>query len=552
MPVDSDLLGSVGLRLESVIFADGDYTLSRVDYRGRKLVAEISSVSGAYQHRWPAAGGLVLPVSARDLPEQRKLLLFDTGDTVFLYETIQEFGRVSVPQAVKLTKMVIGIVSSLQAAGMICGYLGPEMFVSNGSSVTMLAGRRGIPVSPFTAPEVHSSRPSDPRSDVSAIGTFFFRLIAGTDNREKQLRVWQGLDSSVQAAIQDMAAPSPVNRPSSLKAVRGILDALVSTETVETKVEPAGEQPGFVKPAKTDKPLSDHRKLWWIIGSVAVTALAVVAFLSSGLPSESVTEYESVVEEEVSDSPEETVSPWADSVTTEETAVPDSESPIVDSARMWISNCSGIPGVETEFRAGAVRDYSWVYLLTGTTLRDSSLILAMRSDPGIPLANCPLGQAVYQIADTSFAVKPVDLTILLGTDLNYAGINSGFLHEPAAPAGTLFVDVVNHGIQFSLEGMGAATWVASKVDGKACDIQNTEWLIKVSDIRDADRFSEETGIPELLEETLFLFKAANVQAGSLEVALRQYFQPLPDSSGFPLEAVPVPDIHILIGRQQIN
>ncbi len=551
--MDSDLLGSVGLRLESVIFSDGDYTLSRVDYRGRKLIAEISSASGTYQHRWPVAEGLILPVSARDLPEQRKLLLFDTGDTVFLCETIQEFGRMSVPQAVEITKMVIGVVSNLQAAGMICGYLGPEMFVSSASSVTMLAGRRGIPDSHFTAPEVHSSRPSDPRSDVAAVGTFFFRLIAGTDNRERQLHVWQELDPSVRIAIQDMSAPSPVNRPSSLKAVRSILDGLVSEGTVETKVEPAGEQTGFVKPVKTDKPSSDHRKLWWIIGSVAVIALAVAAFLSSGLPPDTITANEPVAgEEETDGGQEETVSPWVDSVTTEETAESDTEIPIVDSARMWISNCSGTPGVETEFRAGAVRDYSWVYLLTGTTLRDSSLILARRSDPCIPLADCPLGQAVYQIADTSFAVKPVDLTILLGTDLNYAGINGGFLHEPTAPAGTLFVDVVNHGIQFSLEGMGAATWTASKIDGKACNIQNTEWLIKVSDIRDADRFSEEIGIPELLEETLFLFRAANVQAGSLEVVLRQYFQPLPDSSEFPLEAVPVPDIHILIGRQQAN
>jgi len=553
MPVDSDLLGSVGLRLESEIFSDGDYSLCRVDYRGRKLVAEISSATGVYQHRWPSAGGLIQPVSARDLPEQRKLLLFDTRDCVFLCETIQEFGRMNTRQAVKLTEMVLGIVSNLQAAGMICGYLGPEMFVSSGTSVSMLAGRRGIPVSPFTAPEVHSSRPSDPRSDVSAIGTFFFRLIAGTDDRDRQLRVWQRLDSSVQTAIQDMSAASPVDRPSSLKAVRGVLDALVSPEIVETKVEPAGKQPGFVKPPERSKPSSNHRKLLWIIGSVAVSALAVAAFVSSGPPPDTVADVEPVaVEEEAASGQQSEVSPWADSSSTTETVLPEADIPIVDSARMWISNCSGTPGIETQFRAGTVRDYSWVYLLTGTTLRDSSLILARRSDPFIPLVNCPLGQAVYQIADTSFAVRPVDATVLLGTDLNYAGINSSFLHEPVAPAGTLFVDVVNHGIQFSLEGMGAATWVASKVDGKACDIQNTEWLIKVSDIRDADRFSEEIGIPELLEETLFLYREANIQAGSLEVVLRQYFQPLPDSAEFPLEAVPIPDIHVLIGRQQIN
>ncbi len=552
MPVDSDLLGSVGLRLESEIYTDGDYSLCRVDYRGRKLVAEISSATGDYQHRWPSADGLTQPVSSRDLPEQRKLLLFDIRDCVFLCETVQEFGRMNTRQAVKLTKMVLGIVSNLQAAGMICGYLGPEMFVSSGTSVSMLAGRRGIPVSPFTAPEVHSSRPSDPRSDVSAIGTFFFRLIAGTDDRDRQLRVWQRLDPSVQTAIQNMSAPSPVDRPSSLKAVRGVLDALVSPQTEEPKVEPAGKQPGFVKPAARKKPSSNNRKLLWIIGSVAVSALAVVAFLSSGPPPDTVTDVEPVVAEADTSEQQNEVSPWADSLSAEEVVVPDADTPIVDSARMWVSNCSGTPGIETQFRAEAVRDYSWVYLLTGTTIRDSSTILVRRSDPLIPLVDCPLGQAAYQIADTSFSVRPVDLTLLLGTDLNYAGINGGFLHQPVSPAGTLFVDVINHGIQFSLEGMGAATWAASKIDGKACEIQSIEWLIKVSDIRDADRFSEEIGVPELLEETLFMYKEANVQAGSLEAVLRQYFQPLPDSAEFPLEAVPIPDIHVLIGRQQAN
>jgi hypothetical protein len=546
MSVDSELFGSVGLRFVSEVFSDGEYSLSRVDYRGRKLIAEVSPVSGVYQHRWPSVEGLIAPVSARDLPGERKLLLFDIGDRIFLSETVEELGRISIEQAVKLTGMVVTIVSSLQAAGMICGYVGPEMFVSSGYSVAMIAGRRGVPDSPFTAPEVQSSRPSDPRSDVSAIGSFLFRLVAGSDDRERQLHVWRRLEPAVQAAIQDMVEVSPVNRPNGLKELQAVLDSIVSP--VSEKEKPDVDEPGFARPVKKSNSSLHRKKLLWIAGSAAVLILALLAFFSSGPPSDTDTAVTCVPEDTLVAVTEEEVSPWADTVSIQEAAVSDSVVPVEDSARVWVSNCSGTPGVETELRAGSLKDYSWVYVLTGTTVRDTSLVLARRADPFTSLQETPLGLAVSRIADTSFAVRPVDLTIMLGTDLNYAGINSGFLHEPVAPAGTLFVDVVNHGIQFSLEGLGAATWAATRIDGKSCDIQGVEWLVSISDIRDADRFSEEIGIPELLEETLFLYRETNAPAGFLETALRQYYQPLPSSSEFPVESIPIPDIHILVGR----
>ncbi len=551
MPVDTDLFGSCGLRFESEVFSDGAYSLSRVDFQGRKLLAEVSDTSGVYQHRWPSVGGLIQPVSSRDLPGQQKLVLFDIGTDIILFERINTVGRFTLEKALDITGMALGIVSDLQAAGLICGYIGPEMFVLHGSSILMLAGRRGIPESPFTAPEVQSSRPSDPRSDVSAMGSFLFRLVAGTDKREKQLQIWQELSPGMQTAIQDMVAVSPVNRPNSLKAVKAILSNLAMKENEEADEEPIDSSQAFVKQQERAASTGSKKKLFWILGSVAIIVLGYFAITSSALPLDPDPdldhETEIVPAEETPEEEVEVVSPWVDSLSEEETILPDVSAPLEDSAIVWISNSSGVPDLEQSFRAGSVSSYSYVYPLTGTTNRQSSLILARRSDPSVPLREMPLGQEVYQIADTSFVVKSVDLTILLGTDLNYSGINSQFLHQPVAPAGTLFVDIVNHGIQYSLDGMGAATWTADRIEGKACNIEGTEWLISVIDIRDADRFSEEIGIPEVLDETLFLFKPDNLQAGTLETLLRQYFQPLPNSADFSLEAIPISDIHILIG-----
>ncbi len=545
MPADIDLLGSCGLQLESEIYSDGGYMLCRVRYQGRKLVAEISEKSGVYQHRWPSVGGLISPVSARDLPGQRKLLLFDIGDGRFLCETMGAIGCFSPEKAVDLTKMVSTIVSDLQAAGMICGYIGPEMFVSHGSTILMVAGRRGIPVSPFTAPEVQSSRPSDPRSDVSAIGSFLFRLAAGTDNREKQLKAWQELSPTFQTAVQDMVAASPVDRPNGLRAVQIILDSLTAKLPEGVSGELIPDDPGFIRREKNRDIPRSRKKLYWVAGFAVLLALAYFAFSSSGPPPEREIPVVLSAGDSIQEETNEVVSPWAQDSVPE---FPPATILLEDTVKVWVSNCTGIRDVELEFRADPLSQFSYVYPLSGTTIRQSSLILARRSDPTVPLRETPLGQAVYQIADTSFAVKTVDLTIMLGTDLSYPGVNSQFLHEPVAPAGTLFVDVVNHGIQYTLENMGAASWAAGGIDGKSCSIEGVEWLISISDIRDADQFSEDIGIPELLNETLFLHKEGNLPAASLETLLRRYFQPLPDSPEFPMETIPVSDIHIFISR----
>ena len=279
MPVDSDLLGSCGLLLEREIFTEGDYSLSRVNYRGRDLVAEISSSEGVFQHRWPSVRGLITPVSARDLPGGRKLLLFDIGESLFLCEKLREIGGYQESIALQVGSKVLKILTDLQSAGMICGYLGPEMFLVDGGTLFLLAGRRGVPVSPFTPREVGRSRPSDPRSDVSAIGSLLFRLIAGTDEREPQLRAWEKLSPALQKAIQKMVSADPVDRPGSLKEVSAVFDELSAegSQTSPADSAPVQHTESFVRKRTGNKGGSSNRKLWYI-GVPIVIALAYLMF----------------------------------------------------------------------------------------------------------------------------------------------------------------------------------------------------------------------------------------------------------------------------------
>lgn len=550
--MDSELLGSCGLTVLSEVFSDGDYSLSRVDYRGRKLVAEISSASGMFQHRWPSVRGLLTPVSGRDLPGGKRLLLFDTGEYKFLTEQIASIKGFSQDRALKICTLVLRIVTDLQAAGMICGYLGPEMFLSSGKEILLLAGRRGVPASPFTPPELGRTRPSDPRSDVSAIGSLLFRLIAGTDIREDQLKAWNRLSSPVQQAVQDMVAADPVKRPSGLKVVESIFQGLADEpeDTVLQEKDHSDPLPASDSFVKEDSKVSEESifKKYWYYAIPLILILAYLVFRFSSLPeiSESVPE-EVTPADTVIWVPDEVTSPWVEETPDQEADTVSTANLVEDTAVVWISNCTGADGVENEFRAEAASSYSFVYPLVGTTGRRTSVILVRRDDPLEPVMSGELGRAASLLIDSTYTVKPVDVTMMLGLDLSYAGLNLQFLRTPQAPAGTLYVDIVNHGIQYSLDGLGAATWAAGKLEGKACVIQDIEYLIAVSDIRDADRFNEEIGIPEVLDHTMFLYNERHPAANEFESLVRQYMQALPTSAPAETDEVPVPDLHILIG-----
>jgi hypothetical protein len=87
------------------------------------------------------------------------------------------------------------------------------------------------------------------------------------------------------------------------------------------------------------------------------------------------------------------------------------------------------------------------------------------------------------------------------------------------------------------------------LDGRACTIHGTEYILSVVDIRDADRYNEEVGIPRNLSETVFIHNPGNAPAGELELLIRQYFQALPRQGSYPVETVPVPDISVFLGSQ---
>jgi len=220
-----------------------------------------------------------------------------------------------------------------------------------------------------------------------------------------------------------------------------------------------------------------------------------------------------------------------------------------DSAVVWVSNGTGTEGLESAFRSGAAGAYSFVYPSRGATRRRTSLVLVRRENPETQLDQSVFYPAALMFAsqDSSMAVKPTDITILLGTDLYHPGINQGRLTTPTAPGDTLFVDIANHGIQYTLEGMGAASWMASKLNGKAITVDGKQWVLSVSDIRDGDLWNDEIGIPAALEGTMFLYKPASNVGPQIEAALRGVFQALPSAVQERSQTIPVPDIHVLLG-----
>ncbi len=236
------------------------------------MVAEISPVTDVPQHRWPSVK-LIMPVAVRDLPGSRKLLLFDAAEMKFLWEAMGASGGFSEERALDLIGKALSIVTGLQASGMVCGYLGPEMFLLSGNDVFLLAGRRGVPVSPFTAPEVGNSRPSDPRSDVWAIGSLLFRIMAGTDDASKQREAWNNLSSPLKSAIMKMVSVDPVDRPVSLREVRNILRRLSSKEAAGTPGKPEApvvNSEGFIRKTSSGGGSSMKARYWYIAAPLSL------------------------------------------------------------------------------------------------------------------------------------------------------------------------------------------------------------------------------------------------------------------------------------------
>jgi hypothetical protein len=539
--------------IDRIVYETDEYLLARVKIEGKPFFAEVTPAEGNGGGKWPGAPGVLLPVNQRGLPDGYTLLLFTDSGEEFLWERLR-FETLPVEDAIPLCLALTDILRGLQAKGRYTGYIGPEcVLVSRAGRPQLLGGRRGVPDDPFSAPEAIGNPVSDPRSDVFALGSLLFRLVAGTTReRDEQIRVWNSMPDSLRQLIHRMVGEDPTDRFPNLMVLRQGLEGFHSDPPArEGETEEMAQDSPF---AAGSRPWRNRRSmLVYVLVAVAAVILVLILLFDPFGPGRT--------REQPVPQP-----PPPDTVSTDlqDDVVPDSsaqadtvsipEVPGTDDTVVWISNCTGEGGAAMDFRTGPASGFSYVYTTTGTTRRSTSVLLLRRTDMRSGLMEQPAWYLAEMLAstDTALVPRPVDLTILLGTDLYYDGVNAEYLAEPAAPAGTLYVDVANNGIQYTLGGMGAATWVASVVDGKSITLEGTEWLVSVVDTRDGDRLSDELGIPELLETTTFLYGTGSETCRQAETVIRTALQALPAGAEGPPEGLRVPDIWILLGKPPVN
>jgi len=533
----SDLLASVAPGA-SILVGTEDYLLARVEVDGREMLAEVSSGSagGIRPGEWPRVDG-VLPPDSTICPGNRpdtRILLFGVPDGGrLLLERLAAGGPMSEESAAALGIGMLEVLRRLHQEGARVGYLGPEnVLLTPGGSPMILAGARGVPDSPFSPQEAVGRSPEDPRSDVFALGLLMFRAIAGSDSRERQIDAWNALSPEMTGILEGMIAPDPADRLPNLAAVSAGFETLRS-------MPPGSGSAGWM-------PREGGRRrrlaLAWIIPAfLAAAALVYLLVLRPGGDDGP----GAGGGDSTSAAPPESLQPTAvDTIP----AVPADPVALPAEPVIWVSNGSGRTGAATSFREGPAASISSVYTCTASPRR-SSLLLVRRDDPTLPL---PAQERLFQLAgslaasDTAMTVSPVDITVLLGSDLTAAG-EAGGLQQAAEPAGTLYVDIANHGVTGDFGGAGAATWVRSRIHGGCVWLDGSPWLIRVVDFRDGDLLNIELGIPEELDATAFLFRRENRLLEQAAGQLREAILGDSTTTGGPSRLPPPPDIWVLLG-----
>jgi hypothetical protein len=219
---------------------------------------------------------------------------------------------------------------------------------------------------------------------------------------------------------------------------------------------------------------------------------------------------------------------------------------------IWVSNRAPEAGVEIDYRTGVLSSYSHVYPFAGGRPRQGSLLMVRRNDTSAPMREQTAWRDAAAIMgiDTTLEAAPVDVTILVGADLRYDGVNEGILRAPSNPSGTLYVDVVNQGIEYPPDGTTPAhVWLARLLDGRSIVLQDRgEWLLMVVDTRWGDRErNEEVPLAYGMEGTAFLYRRGSALCRALEASVREAVQPLPRAVAGPPDGLVVPDIWILVG-----
>lgn len=540
-------------RITAVLLEEEGYLLARVDAKGSPYIAEVApkSEDPSRTRIWPAVPGILRPSHDNRERSGVRILLFRDNGGQLLSERISN-GPLTEEAAGALATSLAGTLRSLHARGFVMGYIGPEtVYTGPDNTPLLIAGTRGIPRSPFTAPEALAGSLVDPRTDIFALGTLIFRAVAGSDDRDIQLEAWNHLSPRYSGLVERMVAEKPENRHSSIAAlVQDLASPAASAPPVRPGQSPKPDSPAAGHGTPVDPRRSAGRGRGWVpFAAVAALALAAALFVlfSPGQgtgPGTAETDSLPVA-------PDTSVLPPVDSVPPDTLSLPSFADP--SETVVWISNCTGTAGAASDFRSGPARDFARVYPSTGAGVRNTSLLLLRRSDTGRPMSEQYHWQMaqVLSSADTNLSIRPVDMTVLLGEDLSYPGLVPEALSSGSTASDTIYVEVVNQGLQYVLDGSGPASWFAAAIEGKSVDLGGTEYTISIADIRDGDREpGEETGVPALLDSTVFLYRSDSGLMPELEGKLRSYFQALPDEVSGPPQDVPIPDIWVLLGGRE--
>jgi hypothetical protein len=537
----SDLLATVA-EGGKILLEEEEYLLARVEVQGRPMLAEISSGDhgGIPPGEWPSVSGILHADSEMQPATESgaRILLFSLPHGAELYlQRIMRDGALTESRAMDVGRKVLVILRRLHDAGFRVGYLGPEnVLVTPAGDHLILGGARGIPDTPFSPPEAVGARAQDPRSDVYALGLLMFRLLAGSDNRNVQIEAWNRLSPGLVTLLEKMVTPRSDDRYANL--------IVLSRKMATISPRKPSDAP---KDDRTRRPAAaGGRKFpaWgWVIVALVLAVAAILIIDPGGGDGGRTAPVERDTTIPVQSIPD-TLGIVDSTLITEPLPDPGWE-PII-----WISNGTGQPGSASEFRQGPVSGYSGVYACTGSR-RSSSIVLVRREDPTLSLQDHErlYGTAVELASrDSTMSVLPVDITLLLGGDLVDDVVTPGVISHASSPAGTLYVDIANHGLEGAYGGAGAATWVRSVLNGGCVGIDGEEWMISVVDFRNGDMLNDELGIPARLDSTGFLYRGdlPVLSAAELEIRKAILESTTSEPSG-PVLPEP-PDIWILLGQ----
>ncbi len=537
----SDLLSTVA-EGGKILIEEENYLLARVSIDGRAILAEISSGSsgGLPPGDWPEIDGVLLPDSLTHPGNDSgtRILLFSIPDSAELYvEAIMNEGGLSEANALETGIKLLDILRRIHDDGYRVGYLGPENVLRTDTGKHLiLGGARGIPDTPFSPPEAVGRTADDPRSDIYALGLLIFRLIAGSDNREIQVEVWNCLSDRVLELLESMVSPEADNRFPNLIVLANELKR-IEPEDLTRQVETGGKGKHFWNRRK--------QKSLLIIAVIMIAVITTLLLIRHpGRPQEQQsTEPDSCALIQESDS----------SLTGQNPPLEGTGSLQGDTLAepvIWLSNGTAQPGRASEFRQGPASEYSIVYTCTGTP-RSNSILLARRDDPYLSHENQGRIRSIAEnlaSQDSAIVIKPVDISLLLGSDLTDDSLLSGIVVPVSDPAGTLYVDIVNHGLEGTYGGVGAATWVRSVLNNMSIILDGEEWLITVVDFRNGDRLNTELGIPASLDYTLFLYRNNLPLLSAAEEEFRKLLLESDAGEHSRAAAPNAPDIWILLGN----